>query len=296
MTSIRPVRTVLLALAAILVLVGVPSATAAAAFADPAGDQLDKPDSDLIGPDITAVEVTNTRSGTITFRATIANYASLPAHSTISLLFDLDKNNVTGDQGFEYAISYEIDPAGQSRLVFERFEESLFTLVEIPATSLSATFSSGVLTVSVPRSELANTTTFDFGLFAVVFNANESDVAGDVGPDAGIWTYDLDGLPAPRLSASKLVLSPMRPVAGRPFSVSAVVTRSDTGAVIKTGSVTCKVRLGKTSLRAAGTFRDQSARCTMAIPRTAKGKTLSGSLTVRTVGAVVTKRFIFRVL
>ena len=289
-------RTVLLALAAILVLVGVPSATAAAAFADPAGDQLDKPDFDLIGPDITAVEVTNTRSGTITFRATIANYASLPPHSIISLLFDLDKNNVTGDQGFEYAISYEVDPAGQSRLIFERYEESQFTLVEIPATNLSATFAAGALTVTIPRSELANTTTFDFGLFAVVFNANESDVAGDVGPDSGIWTYDLDGLPAPRLSAPKLVLSPKSPVAGRPFSVSAVVTRSDTGAVITTGSVTCNVRLGKTSLRAAGRFRAQSARCTMAIPRTAKGKTLSGSLTVRTAGAVVTKRFTFRVL
>lgn len=285
----------LLTLVAILV-VGVPSATASAVFADPAGDQLDKPDSDLIGPDITAVEVANTRSGTLTFRATIANYASLPAHSTVSLLFDLDKNNVTGDQGFEYAISYEIDPAGQSRLIFERYEESQFTLVEIPATNLSATFSSGVLTVTVPRSELENTTTFDFGLFAVVFNANESDVAGDVGPDAGIWTYDLVGLPAPSLSAPRLVVSPKRPVAGRPFSVSAVVTRSDTGAAITTGSVACNVRLGSTRLRTAGAFRAQSARCTMAIPRTAKGKTLSGSLSVRSAGAVVTKRFTFRVL
>jgi hypothetical protein len=152
----------------------------------------------------------------ITFRVTIANYQTLPPHSAITVLFDLDKNGATGDQGFENAITHEVDPTGQSRLVFERYDKSRFALVEVPASNLSASFTAGVLTLTIPRSELQNTTTFEHGVFAVVVDDDESDVAGDVAPDQGLWTYNLEGLPPPRLSASRLVLTPPggRPRAG----------------------------------------------------------------------------------
>jgi hypothetical protein len=275
-------------------------------------------------PDLTTIAVSNTPDGRITFQLTIAgpqtfapltafgiffnidknvltgdeiaNYQTLPAKSAISILFNLDKNGATGDQGFETAVTHAVDLAGQSRLVFERFEESRFSLVEVPTSSVSGTFSAGVFTVQVPRTELQNTRTFEVGIYAVVFGEKVSEVAGDVAPDQGLWTYDLVGLPAPSLSASTLLPSPRRPVAGRQFSVSAAVTQSDTGAAVSAGGVTCNVRIGKVRARARGSLRGESARCTMAVPRTARGKTLSGTLTVRSAGASVTKRFSYKVI
>lgn len=270
------------------------AAVADATFSDPAGDQIDV--AELVGPDITAIEVTNTRSGAVTFRVVIGNFQTLPAHSLVSVLFDLDKNGATGDQGFENAITHEIDPAGQPKVAFERYDEAQFALVEVPVTNVSGSFSAGILTVTVPRAELQNTTTFEFGVFAVVFDEDESDVAGDVAPDQGLLTYDLLGLPPPRLQASALVVSPKRPVAGRPFSVRAVVTRADTGTVVRTGVVACTIRLGSARLRAQSGFRARNAHCTVSVPATAKGKRLTGSLTVRTAGATVTKRFAFQVV
>ena len=283
----------LVALSAIVAAVGLPAAYGAATFADPAGDQLDK--ETLIGPDITAIHVDNTATGVVTFRVTIANYQALPPKSAISVLFDLDKDGTTGDQGFEHAITHEIDPSGQPRVVFERYDASQFRLVEVPTATVTATFSAGVLTVSIPRAELQNALTFEFGLYAVVFGATERDVAGDVSPNEDLWSYELVGLPAPSLAAPRLVVTPKRPVAGRAFTVSAAVTRTDTGAAITTGSVACTARVAKARVPARGSFRGARARCVLAIPRTARGKTLTGSLTVRSVGATLTKRFTYRV-
>lgn len=282
----------LVTLAAAFALVGVPGASAAGVFSDPTGDQVDK--ADLIGADITIVEVDHTQS-VVGLRVTIGNYATLPPRSRIAILFDLDRNIATGDQGFENAVKYDVDSAGASRFTFERFEESRFSLVEVPDSNATGSFSAGAFTAIVPRSELQNPTELEFGLYAVRFGADERDVAGDVAPNANLWYYSF-AEPAPlRLAVSKLVLSPRRPLAGKPFSISSVVTRSDTGMTVRTGSVTCNARLGNAPLRARGGFRARNARCTMAIPRTAKGKRLTGSMTVRAHGAAVTKRFSFRV-
>jgi hypothetical protein len=78
--------------------------------------------------------------------------------------------------------------------------------------------------------------------------------------------------------------------------VRAVVTRADTGTVVRTGVVACTIRLGSARLRAQSGFRARNAHCTVSVPATAKGKRLTGSLTVRTAGATVTKRFAFQVV
>lgn len=283
----------LVTLAAIVALVTLPAAHGAASFSDPTGDQLDK--EELVGPDITTVEVDNTQAGVVTFRVAIANYATPPPKSTISVLFNLDKDPTTGESGFENAASHRVDATGQSRVVFERFDESEFGFVEVPTSSVAATFSGGVLTLTIARSELGNAATFEFGLLAVVQGATERDVAGDVSPNEDLWVYELVGLPAPSLAAPRLVVSPRRPVAGRPFTVSAAVTRTDTDASITTGSVACSARVAKARAQARGSFRGGRARCMITVPRTAKGKALTGSMTVRAASATVTKRFSFRV-
>jgi hypothetical protein len=287
---------VALVLGALVALSLVPGGSAAGVFTDPRGDQV--PFEDLVAPDITTVEVVNTRGGVIGFQVAIANYSALPPNSRIAILLDIDRDFDTGDNGFEYAVSHRIDPAGQERVVLEHWQEAALRMVEVSADGLSSTFESGLYTLLVPRSRLQNTTAFDFGLYAALFHATrENRAAVDSAPNINIWTYELEGLAAPRLSASTLAASPLRPVAGRQFAVSSVVMRADTGMAVHaaTGTISCAARVGSTRLRARGVFRSRSARCLIAIPRTAKGKLLKGAITVRSAGATVTKRFSFRV-
>lgn len=287
---------VALALGAVAAVALVPGASAASTFVDPPDDQVAF--EDLVAPDITTVEVSNTRAGVITFRVAIANYQALPPNSRIAILVDVDRSFATGDNGFEYAISHRLDAAGQERVVFERWQDDVLQMVEISPDSLTSVFANGTYTMAVPRTSLGNTTAFDFGLYAALFHPTRQGRASvDSAPNADIWTYELDGLPPPRLAASNLVLSPRRPVAGRQLTVSSVVVRRDTGMTVHAaiGSVTCTARVGRTPLKARGTFRARSARCLIVIPRVAKGKTLTGSITVRSEGATVTKRFSFRV-
>ncbi|MBA2741222.1 MAG: hypothetical protein H0U46_04340 [Actinobacteria bacterium] len=48
-------------------------------------------------------------------------------------------------------------------------------------------------------------------------------------------------------------------------------------------------------VRATGAFSGGQARCVVALPRNAKGKTLRGSITVRAAGAKLTRAFSYRV-
>jgi len=287
---------VALVLGAVAALVLLPGASAASTFVDPIGDQV--PFEDLVAPDISTVDVSNTRNGVVTFRVTIVNYDALPPNSRLAVLVDADRELATGDTGFEYAISRHVDAAGAERLTFERWEEEVFRMVEISAASLTSASAAGVYTLTVPRSELGNVTAFDFGLYAALFHPTmRNRAAVDSAPNENIWTYELDGLPPPRLAASNLVLAPRRPVAGRQFSVSSVVTRRDTGMTVLAGAgtVTCTARIGRTRLTARAAFRARNARCVITVPRTAKGKRLNGTITVRSAGGVVTKRFAYRV-
>ncbi len=280
---------VVLSVAAIMV-----SPAAAVSFSDPLADQLNT--DELVAPDITSVDVTNTRDGLVTFRVATDNFQALPPRSAIVILFDLDKSLATGDQGFEHAASHVVDPAGQSRLVFERWEESLFQLVELPATNLSSSFSAGVLTLTVPRSQLGNTVGFEFGLYAAVFAEDASDPAVDSAPNDGLFAYDIVGLPPPKLRASMLTGMPGRPVAGKAFTVGTLVQRLDTGATVSSGAVTCRAGIGKLKVRAVGGFNRGRARCAVVVPRHAKGKTLRVTITIRAERATLTRTFSFRVV
>jgi hypothetical protein len=287
---------VALVLGAVIALVMLPGASAASIFTDPEGDQV--PFEDLVAPDITAVEVSNTRGGVISFRVAIANYTMLPPNSRIAVLLDVDRSFATGDSGFEYAVSHRVDPSGQARVVLERWQEEVFQMVEIASDGLSSAFGDGTYVLTVPRTRLENTSAFDFGLYAALFHpTRENRAAVDSAPNENIWSYDLENLPPPRLAASTLAASPRRPIAGRQFMVSSVVTRRDTGMTVHsaTGTITCTARVGKTPLRARGAFLSRNARCLITIPRTAKGRILTGTITVRSAGAAVTRRFSFRV-
>ncbi len=294
-TSISGVRRLVglgVAGALVVLMTGMP-AGAEASFGDETGDH-GKTET-LIAPDIGGVQVSNTSDGMITFRVAIANYAELPPRSRIVTLFDLDRNADTAELGFERAVSHLVDATGPTRIVFEQWDEPSFGYVQIPASTITSNFSGGVYTMSISRSELGNTAGFNFALFTILFGTNQRDRVGDIAPNENRWSYDLVGLPAPTLSTARVVAMPARPVAGRTFTVAAVVRRSDTGGALTAAVVACTARIGKTRVRAVGRFSDGRARCIVSVPRSAKGKTLRGTITVRAAGARLNRAFSYRI-
>jgi hypothetical protein len=281
------VRARLVTLAVILALAGLSaSATALAdeSFLDASGDMT----MPGLGPDITTVQVTTAPDGLITFRVAIANYETLPLKSFVAIFFDLDRNPDTGGQGDEARVGWVPDLG----LTFEKWNGTEF--VAAPADALTAGFASGVFTLTIPRAELSGLTSFAFYAGALVIDG--ANVGIDLAPGNEMrWHYDVVASRV-ALSATRPVGKPARPVAGRQFSVSAVVTRSDTGAAVRAGSITCAARVGKARLRAVGRFMAGRAHCVMTVPRAAKGRTLTGTLTIRSADATITRRYSFRVV
>ena len=273
-------------------LVWAASGLADEAFVDPTGDQRavfgGGAEVANAAPDIARVEVSNGQDGVVTFRVTIANYAELPPNTFIAVFFDLDRNVDTGDLGDEAQIGWS--PA--SGITFERWDGS--RMVAVPAGAIVASFASGVFTLEVPRSDLNGVASFDFliGTSALVNEFLGTDVAPLLGAH---WTYNLV-LGALTLRTSSLTASPVRPVAGKRFTVSTAVTRTDTRTIVRAGSVSCTATVGGTKLRARGSFAGGRARCVMTVPSRARGKRLRGSLTVGAEDVSVRRAYSFRVL
>jgi hypothetical protein len=268
------------------------AALADVSFSDPAGDQRAAGGGGAevarAGPDITRVDVSNGQDGVVTFRVTIANYRDLPPSAFLAIFFDLDRNLDTGDLGDEAQIGWS--PAGG--LAFERWDGQRF--VAAPAGAILAAFAEGVFTLEIPRSDLGGVASFDFlvGSSALVNEMLATDIAPVLGSH---WTYHLVLGPL-TLRASSLVAVPARPVAGKQFTVSTAVTRSDTRSLARSGSVTCTASVGQATIRAQGRFASGRARCVLTVPRTAGGKMLRGTVTVRVEGASVRRLYSFRVL
>jgi hypothetical protein len=257
-------------------------AFAAASFSDPAGDQKGTPGAGL---DITAVDVTHASDGLITFRVRIANYQVLPPTSFIAVFLDLDRDFNTGDLGDDVQIGW----SPSLGVAIERWDGAHY--VSAPADSLTAGFSDGLFTLTIPRSELGSVGSFDFlvGTSAVLDGTLNTDVAPAI---SSRWTYDLIPLV---MSASRLVGSRAQPVAGKRFVVSTRISRADTGVAVTAGSVTCTARVGTTKLRATGRFAGGVAQCVMSVPRGATGKALRGTVTIRAGGGSLQKPYSFRV-
>ena len=100
----------------------------------------------------------------------------------------------------------------------------------------------------------------------------------DLAPTIGLLPVRVKITP-PTLVVRSLKPTPGGPTAGRPFTLKLVAARSDTGAVVQNGRVTCVGRVGTARLTApVQRVQGGAATCTWNIPANAKGKTFRGSV------------------
>lgn len=238
-------------------------------------------------PDITTIVVSNTDAGLITFRINMPNRPTLSQDMLVGIDVDTDNNAATGSEdGTDYAIEYF-----QGEAALFRWDGSNFTRRpgDPPFTSLVTSYQGG-LTLNISAAELGNTKAFKFGVIViggVVIDPTTNDLdfsnaVADVAPafGAGLYSYEVKITP-PTLVVKSFRPTPARPTAGRPFTLRLVAARSDTGAVVQNGRVTCVGRLGNVRLRSTvQRVQGGAATCTWNIPPNARGKTFRGSVTV----------------
>jgi hypothetical protein len=240
-------------------------------------------------PDLTAVRVSDARNGWITFSLTTPNYAVLPLESAIVISIDADNNPRTGESGTELQLSLA---AGE--IALERWGGEEYVPDDLPTRARHRN-AGNLVAIDLHVSELENSSRFRFSVLSADVNtAIQAVVAVDVAPDdLTFWRYSLANKPALRLTANRVVTTPLRPRAGRTFAIGLPVTRSDTGRAITSGAVSCRVLAADKRVAAKGRVVGGAGRCTFVVPSNAKGKVLRGTITVRTGGAGVAADFTY---
>ncbi len=85
------------------------------------------------------------------------------------------------------------------------------------------------------------------------------------------------------------------PFAGRRFTFTLPVKRSDTGAPLRVGKMTASPRVAGKLITHAESFKKGKARLTFRVPRTAKGKLLKLSIEITASGKTTTRLYTYRV-
>lgn len=272
-------RAGLIAAALTAALILVPTASSGD-YTDPSGDS-------ATAGDIVSVTVAGDKaSGQLLFRITGTNIASSET-SPLFLDIDSDANPLTGDitdNGADY--SFGID---NSSYFFGHWDGSNW--VATPDLSVQVSGGTSQLLISVNRSELGNTSLFNF--FAVTFNA--ADRAFDGAPDRGAFNYSLDANGPQILSVAVKKTPAAGPKAGKRFVIVPTGLKLPpdgqlTPPTILPASYSCTAKLGAKKL-ASG-----KGVCSIAIPKkNAKGKKLTVVLTVTYEGATKVVPLTFKV-
>jgi hypothetical protein len=266
-------------------LLAVPGALADRAYTDAAGDS-------GTAPDVTAVRASHDAGGNITFTVT-TNQPDLAPDGTVYVYVDSDRNPATGLQVRGIGADHFFSHDGQYGTGLLLHVTGNFIVFDFTTTLLTG-YSAGTLTARVNRSDLDDTERFAFLVEAERDDDNDATPDDtDFAPDAApFYEYSLVAV---TLTVGKPAGLTPKPRAGKPFVVGAPVTRSD-GQQFTSGSVACKARAGTARIAAVGRVVSGSARCSMKVPKAAKGKMLRGTLTVSAEDAPsVTKPFAYRI-
>jgi hypothetical protein len=253
----------------------------------------DSTGEDPNAPDITSITVSNTDAGLITFQVSIPNRPTFTPDMVLVLYINSDANSATGSPdllGADYLIILAPNSSGGRDVSMGRWNGTDFA--DTPQLSLVSSYASGA-TVSVNANELSATKKMSFGAQAisgVVFDAQGTpdltNAHRDFAPDEGhgFYTYDVKITPL-RLVVKRVSTVPAKPKAGSPFTVSLVAARSDSGATIQAGTVTCKGTIAfKPVVARVHRVSAGKAVCTYQIPKTASGKTLRVNISLQFEG------------
>ncbi len=249
----------------------------------------DSTGEDATAPDITTITVSNDDAGIVSFRVNVPNRPTLGQDMLIVVFVDTDANDATGSQDLP-GVDYVIEISRGEPSLF-KWDGTDFTrrFGDPSAVTLTFSYQAGV-TIRISAAELGNTKKFDFLTFVesgivvdpITGALDFTNSKGDVAPGGGVgfFSYTVN-VAKPTLVVRGLTTTPAAPKAGKTFTMRLTAARSDTGAVLQNGRVTCIGRAGTARLRAVlARVQGGAVVCTWLIPANAKGKTFRGSAAV----------------
>jgi hypothetical protein len=257
-------------------------------FADSVGE-------DANAPDITGIDVANTDAGLIRFHVKVSNRPTFTSDMAFVMWIDSDANPTTGDPqslGAEYLIV--LVPGSVGMLQWNGSD-----YVNAPSqTSLTYSYDATGATISVSAADLGGTKAINFG--ARAWSGIVTDASGnpdftnahqDDAPDAGHGFYNYAVLTKLTLKQIAFTTAPKPAKAGARFTASLAATESDTAGPVKKATITCSAKIKGIGIRATHSLANGVASCYWKLPKTAKGKTLRGTITVTVQGTTLTKSF-----
>lgn len=229
--------------------------------ADPGGDSTG-------APDITRVTVANDLAGNILFVVQVGNRTGFAANDGVAIFIDTDRSVQTGIavSGVDYAIGFDggVPAVGLARWSGTTFEDA-------PSTTLRGSWAPGYAAV-VNRSELGNTTAFDFQVVSLLLEGEDIDVA----PDTDFQSYTLS---PPHIETIAPRFSTAAPRAGTTFRLRRVQLKFETEETAPAATFTCRATLAGNRIRGTGT-----GGCAFKLAKTAKGKRLVITVTATPTG------------
>lgn len=283
----------LLALCAFLLLAVPAGASNSQTFADSTGEN-------PAAPDVTSIAVSNDDAGLITFQINVSNRPTLTPDMLFWVFLDTDGNPATGDtvaNGADYLI--QLIPG-----FVDLYKWNGSDFVSTPSEStLVYSYASTGPTIKLNASELGGVKAFDFSVLAisgVTFDSSGgpdlSRSSADLAPDPGHGMYAYKVLTAVKLTVVSFGVAPTPARAGKSFTATIGATENDTNGPIEKGTVACRATLGGRPFAGVGAgVVNGLAICQWKLPNSAKGKRLSGTVSVTVQGATVTRTFSARV-
>jgi hypothetical protein len=280
------------ALVAALCLAGVTAASGTETFTDPAGD------APAVAPDITSVAVSNDDQGLITFRVAVANRTQLGPDDAIAVPFATDDAGRLGvrEDGANFILVLD----GTSGPLLLRWNGDDMVDAEPRPASLSGSFTGGAATLTVRQEDLAPgfpdlslPVQLQFYALGIAFNGPDV-VAEDQVPNTSdqLLPYRLA---EPRRTVVTYFAPPKRAKAGRAVAVRLGAAWSDSGRAVAPSRVVCRATVGRARLPVATSRIARYGSCSWSLPRSTRGKTLRGSITLVAGGSSVTRSFSTRV-
>lgn len=243
--------------------------------------------------DVTGVAVTGDKgSGQLVFRIAGVNIAS-SEENVLFVDIDSDANPTTGnllDGGNDY--SFYVDDTSYG---FARWDGADW--VRASNSTVRVSGGTSLITISVNRSELGNTSDFNFDVTTLAMPLSGSTSLGiDSAPDDGSYNYSFDSN-GPLITSVDVRTTPSGgPRAGKMFTLQPTALHlppdgRTNASAIAPESYSCAAKLGARKLTGTGT-----GSCSFAIPKKkSRGKSLVVQVTVNYQGATKVIPYTFRV-
>jgi len=279
-TRLRRVRPLTATVALVAALIVVPVAGTTGRYADAAGDS-------GTAPDLTGVTVAGDALGQVVLTISV-NQVPAQGDVGVMLVLDTDLDPRTGEPTHGGADFVFVEDMVARKWSFGRWTGAAWDW-DTPYATAEVWSSPTAVTISVNRSELGNSSAFNF--YAISW----LDELVDSAPDRGLWNYSFaaDG---PEIRRVLTATTPRSgPAAGKRFTFTPIGVELPPSAeplllVPRPESYSCRAKLAGRALRGS-----RAGRCSWTIPKSARKHKLAVVVTVAYGGATKTFTFAYRV-